>query len=188
MKRLLLILILTFSFQSWTKADDIKDFQIEGMSIGESALDYFSVSDIKKNSTFYKDKTFTLVENDNYPSRTYDAVDFHFKTGDEKYIFQNIDGVLFYDDNIENCIKKMDSISKDIEKSLDYIKKYPRKKFTHRGDKTGKSIFFQASFDLEDGYVILICYDYSAEYGGKDHLAISIDTLEINEWLMGDIY
>ena len=49
MKRLLLILILTFSFQSWTKADDIRDFEIEGMSIGDSALDFFS-----KNSARYE--------------------------------------------------------------------------------------------------------------------------------------
>jgi len=41
MKRLLLILILTFSYQTLTKADDISDFEIEGMSIGDSALDYF---------------------------------------------------------------------------------------------------------------------------------------------------
>ena len=41
MKRLLLILILTFSFQSWTKADDISDFEIEGMSIGDSLLDFY---------------------------------------------------------------------------------------------------------------------------------------------------
>ena len=39
MKRLLLILILTLSFQTLTKADDIRDFEIEGISIGDSALD-----------------------------------------------------------------------------------------------------------------------------------------------------
>ena len=42
MKRLLLILILTFSFQTLSKADDIRDFEIEGMSIGDSLLDHFS--------------------------------------------------------------------------------------------------------------------------------------------------
>ena len=40
MKRLLLILILTLNFQSWTKADDIRDLEIEGMSIGDSLLDF----------------------------------------------------------------------------------------------------------------------------------------------------
>ena len=48
MKRLLLILILTISFQSWIKADDIRDFQIEGMSIGDSLLDFYSKKKINK--------------------------------------------------------------------------------------------------------------------------------------------
>jgi hypothetical protein len=57
MKRLLLILILTFSFQTLAKADDIKDFEIEGMTIGDSALDYFSKDQIIKNSrNYYKNK------------------------------------------------------------------------------------------------------------------------------------
>ena len=42
MRNFLLILILTFSFQSLSKADDIRDFEIEGMSIGDSALDFFT--------------------------------------------------------------------------------------------------------------------------------------------------
>ena len=62
--RLLLILILTFSFQSLTKADDIRDFEIEGMSIGDSALDYFTKNEInnRKNcitlivKDFFKEK------------------------------------------------------------------------------------------------------------------------------------
>ncbi len=40
--RLFLSIIILFSFQSWTKANDVRDFQIEGMSIGDSALKYFS--------------------------------------------------------------------------------------------------------------------------------------------------
>ena len=62
MKRLLLILILTFSFQSLTKADDIRDFEIDGMSIGDSLLDYFSESEIKSNGmNYYRKKDFTPV-------------------------------------------------------------------------------------------------------------------------------
>ena len=42
------------SFQSLTKADDIKDFEIEGISIGDSLLDYFTKNEIQKemNSEF----------------------------------------------------------------------------------------------------------------------------------------
>ena len=52
MKRLLaymfLVLVLTFSLQSWTKADDISEFEIEGISIGDSLLDHFDENKIKK--------------------------------------------------------------------------------------------------------------------------------------------
>ena len=42
MKKFLAILILIFTLQTPSQADDIRDFQIEGMSIGDSLLDYFS--------------------------------------------------------------------------------------------------------------------------------------------------
>ena len=47
MKTFLITFFLIFSLQSWTKADDIKEFEIEGLSIGSSLLDFFS----KKKST-----------------------------------------------------------------------------------------------------------------------------------------
>ena len=190
MKRLLLILILMMNFQSLTKADDITEFQIEGMSIGDSALDYFSINDIIKNSqSYYKNKKFTPVQNDEYDFfKTYDAVDYHFKTGDNKYIIQSISGILFYDKNIEQCYKKMNSIIADIDKNFDYIKKYPKAINKHRGDKTGKSIFTEVTYKLKDGYIVVICYDYSIEDGGQDHLALSIDTNELNKFLVSDVY
>ena len=42
MRVFIAVLVLIFSLQSLTKADDIRDFQIEGISIGDSLLDYFS--------------------------------------------------------------------------------------------------------------------------------------------------
>ena len=53
MRIILIVFILIFNSQSWTKADDIRDFEIEGMSIGDSALNFFSETDIKKNSKNY---------------------------------------------------------------------------------------------------------------------------------------
>ena len=190
MKKLFIIIIIFISFQSLSKADDISDFQIEGMSIGDSALDYFSINDIIKNSkSYYKNKEFTPVQNDKYDFfKTYDAVDYHFKTGDNKYIIQSISGILFYDKNIEQCYKKMNSIIADIDKNFDYIKKYPKAINKHRGDKTGKSIFTETTYKLKDGYIVVICYDYSIEDGGQDHLALSIDTNELNKFLVSDVY
>ena len=58
MRAFITIFILIFSLQSWTNADDIRDFEIEGMSIGDSLLDYFTKSEIKKSpkSKQYKNK------------------------------------------------------------------------------------------------------------------------------------
>ena len=66
MRVFIAVLVLIFSLQSLTKADDISEFEIEGMSIGKSILDYYSEKEIKKNIRSYvKDKTFSLVETKN---------------------------------------------------------------------------------------------------------------------------
>ena len=48
MRIFLSVLLLIFSLQSWTKADDIKDFEIEGISIGDSLLDFYNQDEIKE--------------------------------------------------------------------------------------------------------------------------------------------
>ena len=53
MRVFITVIILIFSLQSWTKADDIRDFQIEGMSVGDSLLDYFSEEEIKNKILRY---------------------------------------------------------------------------------------------------------------------------------------
>tara|TARA_Y100000389_G_C17304482_1_gene434679 strand:- start:56 stop:604 length:549 start_codon:yes stop_codon:yes gene_type:complete len=179
------------SSQSLTKANDsIKDFQIEGMSIGDSALDYFTKSDIINNSKdFYKNKKFTIVQNDFYDFfKLYDAVDYHFKSGDKNYKFQGLSGVLSYRNNIKDCYPKIDEISLSIDSNFSYVKKYEKDTFKHQGDNTGKSIVTEVTYKLHDGYIVILCYDYSKEHGGQDHLSVSIDTAELNKWFINEAY
>ena len=75
MRVFIAVLVLIFSLQSLTKADDIRDFEIEGMSVGDSLLDHFSESKIKESKqetqypasdryiilTFYFDKVILLI-------------------------------------------------------------------------------------------------------------------------------
>ena len=186
----LTVLIFIFNIQFSSKADDIKEFEIEGMSLGDSALNFFSEKDIINNSKdYYRDKTFTPVQNDLYPFfKTYDAVDFNFLTGDKKYIFHNISGILFYDNNIQDCYSKMDSITLDIKQNIKYLKHHLKKENKHPADKTGKSKFTETRFDLKDGFIGIICYDYSVEHGSQDHLSVYIDTKKFHEWALGDVY
>ena len=187
MRVFIAVLVLIFSLQSWTKADDISDFQIEGMSIGDSALDYFSEKVIKKNSqTYFTNKKFTPVQNDNLPFfETYDAVDFQYKTGDKNYIIWGLSGIIFYQHNVVKCYEKQDEILEIMSELFKDEGKFSKKKKTkHDADKSGNSINTQIKVKLKSGDIISIhCNDYSKEHGGQDHLAVNIKTEEYNEFL-----
>ena len=47
MKKIFFLIILVLSFQTLSLADNIRYFPIEGMKIGDSALDYFSESQLE---------------------------------------------------------------------------------------------------------------------------------------------
>ena len=78
MKKFLWIIILSLCFITPSQADDIRDFQIEGMSIGDSLLDYFSKKEIKKNKVnYYKsDKFVPVYIGDTSKFNNYDGVQF----------------------------------------------------------------------------------------------------------------
>ncbi len=56
MKILITLFVLLFSFPVF--ADDISDFQIEGMSIGDSLLDYMTVEEINNEIDFIYEEFF----------------------------------------------------------------------------------------------------------------------------------
>ena len=48
MRVFIILLILILSLQSGTKADDISEFEIEGISIGNALLNYYTLTEINK--------------------------------------------------------------------------------------------------------------------------------------------
>ena len=190
MKRLLLILILTFSFQALTKADDISDFQIEGMSIGDSLLDYFSEEEIKASTlNYYNDNKFTPVEFEFLPIfKTYDAVQYNYKTGGKKYIIHSIAGLIDFPNNIKDCYKKKDEIVKELKKVFINATSFDRKNSKHT-NKSVKGKITSTYFDLEFGDRASVqCYDWNKETNYIDHLRIGIRTKEFKEFLLNKAY
>ena len=63
MKKLCIYLFLVlFSLQIPSQADDIRDFEIEDMSVGVSLLEFFSKEEIKENKYFlYDTKKFATI-------------------------------------------------------------------------------------------------------------------------------
>ena len=112
MRIILSILVLILSLQSWTKADDIRDFEIEGMSIGDSLLEFVTLAEIDKLPESgvgeYKQ---TLIKTN---LETYDTLLVTYKKNDNKYIIEGLTANLRIYSGINNCYKKMSSIENEI--------------------------------------------------------------------------
>ena len=193
MNRLLLILILTFSFQSLTKADDIRDFEIEGMSIGDSALDFYSKEFIKSsskytcnNSEFTNCEMFIALMG---PKGIYTgAIQLVFKKNDLNYKIYSISGTIRYINDIENCYPKQKKISLELQSLFPKAKK-EENMGPHTADKTGKSTGNNIYFLFpEKDAVYVSCYDWSKEMKYNDHLRISIRSSEYREWINSKAY
>lgn len=189
MKIFLALLIAIFSFQSLTNADDIKDFQIEGISLEESALDYFSETKIKENSKIYfKNKKYTPVENYKLPFfKTYDYFDFRYLTGDRNYIMHSIAGIINFDGKkYSDCLKLSVTITNAIKEML------PNTEMQSFGDKRkthgSTGLYNQKSFWTEDGNISVNCYSYDDKVAAMDHLSISIVNKEYEDFIVSNPY
>ena len=80
-KNILIIFLFIFLLPNWTKADDIKDFEIEGLSVGSSLLDHFSLKKIKASVVDWYDdlekNRYVAFAFDSPNFETYDFVDQH---------------------------------------------------------------------------------------------------------------
>ena len=191
MKKLLGILVLGLMFLSAPSyADDIRDFQIEGMSIGDSLLDYFSEEEIKASTlNYYKDNKFTPVEFEFLPIfKIYDAVEYNYKTDGKKYIIHSIAGLIDFPNNIKDCYKKKDEIVKELKKVFINATSFDEKNAKHI-DKSIKGKITSTYFDLEFGDRASVqCYDWNKETNYIDHLRIGIRTKEFKEFLLNKAY
>ena len=190
MRVFIVLFILIFSLQSWTKADDIKDFEIEGMSIGDSLLDFFSedeiLNSIRPNQYAGSDGKFVEIEiyKENHSFlKTYEGMQIFYKKNDKNYKIYSLSGGIFYGDNINACFKQQ----KEIEQIFSEIFKSTRKresKRKHVDDVTGKSYIYFITYYFTNGNVVEIsCYDYSKHLNRNDYLLVSVDTKELTDWL-----
>ena len=108
MKKLFIIIILSLCFTTPSHTNDISDFQIEGVSVGDSALDYFSKEEIEKafsivKSSYDSDKfKRALFFSPNF--EIYDAMMIHSKKIDKTYKIYSLSSVLEFPKDFKNCI------------------------------------------------------------------------------------
>ena len=198
MKRLLAILILIFTLQTPSQAEDIRDFQIEGMSIGDSLLDYISKEKIlseKENSkniygglgkqiffeAYYREKA-GAFEN-------YDYLSFFVKSDDEDFIIQAIYAVKYYLKDIDKCYIQHNEVVAELGNIFKNEKKIEERDIKINWDPTGKSKLKRTVFNFGNGDVAAVeCYDWdeSMQKGdppNPDIISVSINKKDLYNWL-----
>ena len=191
MKRLSLYLfLLLFSLQTSSWADDIRDFQIEGVSLGDSALDYFTEEEIEESEKiFYEHNKFITVLFYKHPSlKVYDSASFIYKPNDKKYKIYGVEGTLYFRNSVIDCYKKQDDIVSELSKLFGNEAKINTYTGKHRDDKSGNSKYTVSDFDFKTGSSVrVMCYDWSEKMTEKnrwyDSLLVVINSAEFMNFL-----
>ena len=192
MKKTLIIFVLLFSFS--VVAEDISDFEIEGMSIGDSLLDYFSKEEIEDNKKFYYDDN--TISTSGFKNlhffETYDWVEFNYKTKDRNYIIIAINGVVEFRNDIDGCKKLQKKISLTILNLFNNKIKFIENVSSHPADASGESITISKYSSVGTNTVIIQCLDWSNKmgeaYGYFDHLKVGLMTEVFYDWLHTKAY
>ena len=192
MRVFIAVLVLIFSFQSWTKADDIRDFEIEGISIGDSLLDHFSKEEIKKsliegypNSDKYK--RIQIINHKKF--KTYDAMHLLYLKNDKKKIIHSLDAMIDYENKIKACLNQRDIILDSIDGMFKDVNIDDQGKRIHNFDKSKKSFIYDVQIKfINNDRVTIACFDWSKKMKFKDHLRVSIANKDFIKWLNNEAY
>ena len=170
-KKVYFFIIFILALQNSSLADDIRDFKIEGMSIGDSALNYFNESELQDNEQgwhnySYNEYSTSLMQGNGI----YDWFHVSYKSDDDDFTIEGLVGVLVkknYDN--KKCNKELNTVALDLSKLFKNTKQgnkqtykvsYNPRKIFQVADLSGKSTVTTVSFNfLDEGKIILACYD-----------------------------
>lgn len=165
------------------------------MSIGDSLLNYFSESEIKKAQKktevyYHKDNKFAEMEFENLEKfKVYDGVRVTWKPNDKNYKLYAITGINNFKDNFNDCIKQQKEVIDSVIDLFPNSKRNDRGKVISIYDKSGKSFFYETYFIVKDqDRVRIYCENWSdkmeRENGWWDSLGVVIQGNEFGKFLL----
>ena len=206
MKKFFLIIFLINFISISSNAESIKDIEIEGISIGDSALKYFSKDlieisshNIPRSNNKYRyaaiyDSRFSNYSNTSkFKYKVYDVIELYYLKNDKDFIIHGLAGALS-----KNFGKRFSSVKECIalkENIFDTIKPlYPKAKILRKDtpapvDPTGKSMAYRNGLKINPNSkwyeVEITCIFYKGKYAKKyeSTAAVILKTDEYNDWL-----
>ena len=206
MKKKLVLLFSLFLLSSPSVfADDISDFQIEGISVGDSLLDYMSEDEILKKIELKENDFSYLKEPNKYVQINLYKAFPTYKSGlsflvknnssnqyitnqNEKYRIETIHGVIDYNEDFDGCIAKRNEIVKVLSSMFLNAQK-TEGDYAHSADPSGSSIVDGVWYTLDSGADIsAYCTNHEETFRFKmdwdEGLSIGISSAEVATWLM----
>ena len=206
MKKLLAILILILTLQTPSQADDISDFHIEGISVGDSLLDYLSKEkiEIEKKSEYvfiYKDNKFMDIGIGPDPQQwslvkefdLYDDATITIKPNDKSYEIYSITGRIFCN-NIKVCKSKQKEITSELKILFGDQTRFGTLKTRHPLDETGNSFVYENRFTFKStkNEIAADIYQWSEkmklEKGYYTNIKVDISKAEFVNFLKYEAY
>lgn len=178
------VLLIILSFQSLSRANDVKEIELDGLSLGTSLLKFTSESEIKKNKlNYFEDERQYYVVFYNKNLSRFDDMEIYLKTNDDKYIMKSINAGL-YPKNLNECLKIKDEIKNEISSAINVD--FVDSSYTHNY-YTNSYINGDVAF-LEGGFIGLDCMFFDNKDKKKftslvDNLSVTISLNEINDWI-----
>ena len=116
MKKIFFLIISVLSFQTLSLADNIRYFQIEGMKIGDSALEYFSESQLEDSEQGWHNYSYNEYSTSYMPGKgIYSWFLVSYKNDDDNFIIKALAaGLEKKNYNINECNNKLDIVASDI--------------------------------------------------------------------------
>lgn len=191
-KKFIFFLFIALFYNNLTQADDISDFEIEGMSIGDSLLDYYSQSEINealKNPSYYKSKKYVEIFL-SYEKGEFDNLQVAFQTKDKSYKIEKIMMSKDFSNQIEKCKEFKENFIEDSSKFLKLTERMDHDT-TALADPTGNSFrYISTYFYPTGGFFNFTCSDYGKEmydkHGWYDSFAVSVGSEKMLKYLQSD--
>ena len=183
MKKIFFLIISVLSFQTLSLADNIRYFQIEGMKIGDSALDYFSKSQSEDNEQGWHNYSYKEYSTSYMPGKgIYNWFLVSYKNDDNNFKIEALAAGLEktnYDN--KECNNKLDDVALNISESFKNTVQEEKKSYKLTADASqtypfaGKSTVTSLSFNfLDEAKIILACYNMDKKANQNESLLTSI--------------
>jgi len=191
MKKILFLIILSLIFSIPSSADDIREFQIENMRIGDSALAYFSEAQLEDNEQGWHNYSYKEYSTALVPGKgIYDWFLISYRNDDDFKIEALVGGLEKTNYDNKECNNRLDSVALNISKLFKNTKQN-KKKYELEADAsrtypfTGKSTVTSLSFNFtNEGEIILSCYNMDKEANKNSNFMMSTlnqkDSFRIN--------